>query len=429
MSEPQPKVFVSSTIYDFRDLRSALKLWLEEYGYEVLMSEFNDFPQLPDKNSYESCLRAIEKSDYFVLLIGSRVGGWYDQAKQISITRMEYRHAYERFKQGNLKLLVFVRKEVWDIREDRLALKKFLEDETALDKELSPKDKTKLVGHPSKFLNDADFVIGFLQEVGRIAEMKQAVKGTAGFPGGNWVYQFASFRDIVDGCRRVLDLSGNLRQKALRTNLKHELKSILSELLEPTDDGVRPITRWSSFARKRFLDSLDDESSYKGNDLVWLGMFLLTSGNVGKRLKTTTLQEAITSGEFLDFDKATGTHTVGPLQQALLELEGQIKRLCNTPSDVFDVRTQLLKDERIKKNRQAMFPMPNHTLVMPFAVHDMIENVISLCRAIHLALEGDANELANVKLHPSSPIHDESEQIQREKVSLDDVRNWLNPER
>jgi hypothetical protein len=38
MSERKPKVFVSSTIYDFRDLRSALKLWLEEYGYDVLRS-------------------------------------------------------------------------------------------------------------------------------------------------------------------------------------------------------------------------------------------------------------------------------------------------------------------------------------------------------------------------------------------------------
>jgi hypothetical protein len=72
-----------------------------------------------------------------------------------------------------------------------------------------------------------------------------------------------------------------------------------------------------------------------------------------------------------------------------------------------------------------MIWMPNKTLVMPFAVHDMIENVISLCRAIHLALEGDANELANVKLLPSSPIHEESEQIRREKISLDDVRNWV----
>lgn len=420
MSGPQPKVFVSSTIYDFHDLRSALKLWLEEYGYEVLMSDVNDFPQLPDKNSYESCLRAIEKSDYFVLLIGSRVGGWYDRAKQISITRMEYRHAYERFKQENLKLLVFVRKEIWDIHEDRKALEKFLKDEIALDKELSPKDKTKLTSPPSKFLNDTKFVTNFLHEIGRTAEMKRAEKGATRFPGGNWIYQFASFRDIIDACRTVLDLSGNLRQKALRANLKHEIEGSLAELLEPTDNGVQPVTHWSSFARKCFLGSLDDESSYKGKYLVWLRIFLLTRCNVGKQLKSTTLQEAITSGEFLDFDKATGTHTVGPLQQALFELAGQIERLRNTPSDVFDVTIKLLKDERIKKNRQATFRMPNDTFVMPFAVHDTIENVISLCQAIHLALEGDASELAHVKLHPSSPIHDESEQIQRERVSRRD---------
>ena len=89
----KPKVFLSSTIHDFRDLRTAIRVWLEEYGFEVQASEFNDFPQIPDKNSYESCLKAIDEADYFVLLVGSRVGGVYDAAKGISITRMEYQHA------------------------------------------------------------------------------------------------------------------------------------------------------------------------------------------------------------------------------------------------------------------------------------------------------------------------------------------------
>lgn len=52
---------------------------------------------------------------------------------------------------------MLVRKEIWDIREDRQALKKFLEDEAALDKELTPDAKAKLVGHPTKFLNDAEY--------------------------------------------------------------------------------------------------------------------------------------------------------------------------------------------------------------------------------------------------------------------------------
>jgi hypothetical protein len=340
---------------------------------------------------------------------------------------MEYRHAYQQFKEGKLKLLVLVRKEIWDIREDRQALKKFLEDEAALDKELTPEAKTKLVGHPTKFLNDAEFVIDFIKEVGRIEEMKQATRTGGTFPGGNWMYQFTSFRDVIDACRTVLDLSGSLRRKALRANLQHEIRTNSAELLEPDAEGVKPITSWSNPARGCYQGGLDDSSSYKGDHLVWLGMSLMTSGGVGKRLKRTALQEAITSGEFLDFDKASGLHHVGPLQQAMLELHGQIDRLQTiNSSEVTTVCISLLKDEQVKKNRKAQFTVPNQTLVVPFAVHDMIENVIALCRAIHHALDGNTNLLAALKLNPSSPLKGESERISKERPAMETVNVWLN---
>ena len=38
-----PTVFICSTIYDFQDLRSAIKYFLERQGCRVLASEFNDF--------------------------------------------------------------------------------------------------------------------------------------------------------------------------------------------------------------------------------------------------------------------------------------------------------------------------------------------------------------------------------------------------
>ncbi len=71
MAGTRPRIFISSTVYDFRDLRSALKFWLEEFGYEVLLSEANDFPQNPSDGSYDSCLDVIDGCDYFVLLVGS----------------------------------------------------------------------------------------------------------------------------------------------------------------------------------------------------------------------------------------------------------------------------------------------------------------------------------------------------------------------
>ncbi len=66
----RPTFFLSSTIYDFRDLRSALKFFLEEQGCKVLASEFNDFDKPLDGHSYEACLRSIHSADYFILVIG-----------------------------------------------------------------------------------------------------------------------------------------------------------------------------------------------------------------------------------------------------------------------------------------------------------------------------------------------------------------------
>jgi hypothetical protein len=47
-----PTFFLSSTIYDFKDLRSAIKYYLEQQGCRVLASDFNDFPKPPKLRGY-----------------------------------------------------------------------------------------------------------------------------------------------------------------------------------------------------------------------------------------------------------------------------------------------------------------------------------------------------------------------------------------
>ena len=56
----KPRVFISSTINDFGDLRSALKYWLEELGYEVRLSEFNDFQRPADQGTFDSCFQRLK---------------------------------------------------------------------------------------------------------------------------------------------------------------------------------------------------------------------------------------------------------------------------------------------------------------------------------------------------------------------------------
>ena len=59
----RPTIFISSTIYDFRDLRSAIKDHLETNGCRVLASEFNDFTKPLNKHSYQACLDTIAQAD------------------------------------------------------------------------------------------------------------------------------------------------------------------------------------------------------------------------------------------------------------------------------------------------------------------------------------------------------------------------------
>ena len=101
----KPVVFISSTIYDFSDLRSSMKYWLTEMGFNAQLSENNDFIKDTNQNSYDACLDAVKQCDYFILLIGSRRGGMYP-GENISITRKEYRTAYELAKEGKIKKII-----------------------------------------------------------------------------------------------------------------------------------------------------------------------------------------------------------------------------------------------------------------------------------------------------------------------------------
>jgi len=151
----KPRIFISSTIYDFKDLRSSLKYWFNELGYDVQLSEYSDFEKDSSKNTYETCVEAIKQCDYFILLIGSRVGGLYD--KNISITRQEYREAYKLAQESKIiKIITFVRQIVWDVLEDRKGLLKILEDKHNCDYSVEISD------HDSKILIDGANILSRL---------------------------------------------------------------------------------------------------------------------------------------------------------------------------------------------------------------------------------------------------------------------------
>lgn len=70
----RPRVFVSSTHYDLKHLRSSIENFIEQLGYEPVLSEKDSIAYLPDAPLDESCYREARNSDIFVLIVGGRYG-------------------------------------------------------------------------------------------------------------------------------------------------------------------------------------------------------------------------------------------------------------------------------------------------------------------------------------------------------------------
>jgi hypothetical protein len=102
----RPRVFVSSTHYDLRHVRTALDLFIEGLGYDPILSEKGDIAYTPDRALDESCYREVGSADIFVLIVGGRYGSRASAADSIldargherydSITRREFETAIEK---------------------------------------------------------------------------------------------------------------------------------------------------------------------------------------------------------------------------------------------------------------------------------------------------------------------------------------------
>jgi Domain of unknown function (DUF4062) len=106
------KVFISSTIFDLKDLRDSLQQWLRGKGYTVLASEAGTIPIDSSKHSYDVCLEAARTCDCLVAVIDGRFGGLMpDGETSITLAEIHQALAYGR------RVWVFVRQSVWDAKE------------------------------------------------------------------------------------------------------------------------------------------------------------------------------------------------------------------------------------------------------------------------------------------------------------------------
>lgn len=71
----RPRVFVSSTCFDLGVIRSELRPFIFNMGYEPIMSDYSDILYDPRSHTHDSCIKEVPSCDVLILILGQRFGG------------------------------------------------------------------------------------------------------------------------------------------------------------------------------------------------------------------------------------------------------------------------------------------------------------------------------------------------------------------
>jgi hypothetical protein len=407
----KPRVFVSSTIYDFRDLRSGLKFWLEELGLEVRMSEFNDFQRAPDSGTFESCFSAIADCHYYILLVGGRKGSLYHD--DVSVTQQEYRVASDLANQDRITPLIFVRSDVLTALRERAAL-------WPTDSDPGIDDAPQ-----SEVLKDPTFVRTFIEEIQR-TEIRRRGKEPAG---AMWIYRFDDFRDIVDALRVGFRLYASMPRQALLANLKWELEENITVLCSKHGDLPMCGHDWITVLRQHLdLNSKDFVRSIRltPEQARRVDLFLVLGIPQEDRLRASALNDAISSRQFLVYQGHNGRLEAAPELEVMYAMLREIERYRSMLSALRPQLPQLFMELESAKHERRDAYIPGYTLGFLFGLHDAEENVLRLSATILEYIADPPGGIRMPTLNPSTPFKELVEELLTEQALHEDVGRWLS---
>lgn len=105
----KPKIFLSSTYYDLKQIRADIERFVKEMGYEPVLNEQGNIPYGKEDKLEAYCYKEINNVDILVSIIGGRYGSESKYEKH-SVSQMELKTAYELNKQ----VYIFIEKSVYN---------------------------------------------------------------------------------------------------------------------------------------------------------------------------------------------------------------------------------------------------------------------------------------------------------------------------
>lgn len=124
----KPRVFISSTFYDLKQIRLELDKFIEGLGYEPVRNEVGDIPYGKDEELQSYCYKEISNVDILISIIGGRYGSEAitdEFSQEYSVSQMELKTAWHEDKQVFIFIenSVFTEYETYLINKDNKDVK------------------------------------------------------------------------------------------------------------------------------------------------------------------------------------------------------------------------------------------------------------------------------------------------------------------
>ncbi|MHB0914587.1 MAG: DUF4062 domain-containing protein [Thermoleophilia bacterium] len=416
----KPTIFISSTIYDLEDLRSSLKYWLEEAGYRVLLSDEPGFITEIEQNSYDACFEAIRRSQIFILLVGGRRGGWFNEDERVSITQQEYRVAYEEFQKGNLRIIPFVRRNVWDL--NALYSEKIAKTDEATKAALNEKNQ---------FVDDPAHLKEFIDEIRRLEEMRLAIRGGGPRPGGNWVHIFSDFREVIESLQVAIPLDIDISTEALLNSVSREVTDFIKQFVfkRPSGTGYTPdqienLINQLPIEKEAFLANPEQRIVLDIDEVTRLAELAFS---VVKSLPLIALERAAYSDSLTDYNPATNRVESSPLQLAIQRTYSAFREI--TEKSYLDLIMQFqqrILNEAAGSRGSDSWPIPAMTIVTLVGIAMKFRLAIAEAENLlnHLKLGQDLDPNPTLGM-PVTPLRDEERYMAEEVVTEDEILDLI----
>lgn len=380
-----------------------MRYWLFAAGYDVQMSEHNDFDRADlDTDAFASCLDNVATSDHYIVLMGKRRGTWFDESNRVSVTRQEFRTAVAAESTRPIGITVLVRKEI------DVAVKQW-------EKDGAPAAK-------SDFVDDPAFTAEFLAEA---SQPPQGAKGP------RWYYTFSDFRDIVDALRILLRIDTNLEKRLLEQALTDEILGDLSLLVGKSKESATIIAQHRlalSLVQRRTIQIPNELAGGGrmriGKDIL-LGHAMMMFSLPRAPLQTEVMREALQRGLFREYDPASGTIVDTVEHEALSALREDVQTLEAGRSSEYTTKAiqtffQLWhKYKKAKDGVEIVVDADDLTIIL--SVYDRLDDVYGGLAAFAKWLLG-SSESPEISRHPISPVEGMAAAIEAERVTPAELR-------